>query len=266
MKYIVLFVISFIALSCQKGNLELTLLNDTIVSVDEINYKTIEKTAGRIYIDTVYDNTSRNIVKFKLTNNSNEKYYIYLDENYLGTLENDIYLKEPLESEFKNKSELSFNLYRDKKIINGQSTLTTACGFPETELEYYKSKFYRTYYTDSSFIENIKKRKLYKPKYQSILSRSFLSNCFVLNPGESRYFTSIVNLPLRKEGVDWISFTDTIKPNLASLSLRNISSYTKKYLSADQKKTVKENNYIVFDGTIVSNKVPIKYVKMPINK
>ena len=142
MSFCLLIIIVFSSCKKEKSDLELTLLNDEIICIKDINPKTIESTAGQIYIDKVYDSISRNVLNYKLTNNSDKKYFIVLDENYLDAMENDYLFMKLIKNRIGKKSGLSFNLYGNEKIINGKTTLTSGCHFSKNELEYYKSNQY----------------------------------------------------------------------------------------------------------------------------
>ncbi|THD29699.1 MAG: hypothetical protein DI588_18445 [Flavobacterium johnsoniae] len=260
---IVLFLL-FISCTQKKDDLDLVLLNSEVVCIENLDFD-VQKINEKDYLNNIeYDSLSRNILNYKLTNNSDKKYFIYLNENKLNVIENDVYLNPHFSNRLGKENGISFNLYKNDSIINGKITLTTGGANYENKLEYYKSPIYRQNYLDSLFIENIKNRKLYKTEHPSILCREILYNTLVIYPGETKYFTSIVNLPLRKDDTNWVSNVNELKPNLASITLVNRAKYTKQYLSENQKKEIEQNEYVIFDGIIQSNKVPIKMLSMPV--
>jgi hypothetical protein len=269
MKKLFLKILLFsIFVSCDKKekDLDLILLNNEVVCVENIDMN-VSKINEKDYINNkAYDSLSRNVLNYKLTNNSTNKYFIVLNSNSLEVMESNFILEKLVENRIGTKSGLSFNLYKNNSIIKGRTTLTSGGADYQTETEYYKSPLYKRNVLDSIFIKNAENKKLYKTDYPSVLNRETLENSFVIYPGEIKYFTSIVNLPLRKEGVNWISNINELKPNLASFSLVNIAEYTKNSISENQKKEIEENGYTIFDGIIQSNKIPVKMVNMPEEK
>ena len=259
-KVLYILITCIIIFSCEKkGNLELILLNKEITSLKNVeidNFKLYEKD---YFNNKIYDSLSRNILHFKLVNNASKKYFIVLNENFLNTLENDYYLKiSSNEKRNYKRNALCFNFFKNDSILSGQITLLSACGI------YSKcSPASFQYSLDSLYIENLKKSEQYDTKYVGLQNKDLLENSFIISPGESKYFTSIVNLPLRKNGEHWLSHVDSIEPNLASLSLINNEKYIISLLSKDQKKNIKENGCVIYNGMITSNKVPVRLVKMP---
>jgi hypothetical protein len=255
-----MLLVLFLLPSCnkKKSGLEIILLTNEIRCV-EIPFKNVfEINEKKYFKNGIYDSLSKNIINYKIVNNSSEKYFIILNKEDIDVLE----------SHYLNKMGIKYdgvflNLYNNNSILSSQTTLTSGGSSYETELEYYKSSMYRINYIDSLFIVNANKMKLYKTKSPSVLHREILENSFVIYPGESKYFTSLVNLPLRKNKIGLLTDVNKIKPNLSSISIVNNASYTNEKLSKNQKKEIKENGYTIFDGVIQSNKVPVKMVRMP---
>lgn len=275
MKKTLFMILTFLLISCfnnkedlkkdlsnnNEDDLKIVLLTNEVVCVKDIELDDYEIYYGSLH-SSLYDSLSLNILNYKLINNSNKKYFIVLNENFVDVMENDFFLQKMIKNRIGTRNGISFNLYKDDSLMNGRTTLK-AYNVNGTELEYYKSKRYKEIYMDSVFIDNVTKRKLYRTKYPSLFFRDVLDNSFVIHPGETKYFTSIVNLPLRKDNVNWITDMSETIPNLASFTLVNISEKTESMLSENQIKGIKENGYTIFDGVIESNKVPVKMITMP---
>ncbi|WP_320816204.1 hypothetical protein [Flavobacterium sp.] len=271
MKKILFMILTFLLISCfnnkedlkkdlsnnNEDDLKVVLLTNEVVCIKDIN-------DYDVYHTNLYDSLSKNVLNYKLINNSNKKYFVVLNENFVDVMENMFLSHKIIKNRIDSstRSGISFNLYRNDSLMNGATTLTTGGGY-ETDLEYYKSKRYKEIYMDSVFIDNVTKRKLYRTKYPSLFFRDVLNNSFIIYPGETKYFTSIVNLPLRKDNVNWITDMGETHPNLASFTLVNISKKTESMLSENQIKEIEENGYTIFDGVIESNKVPVKMITMP---
>ncbi|WP_173973392.1 hypothetical protein, partial [Flavobacterium bizetiae] len=201
-----------------------------------------------------YDSLSKNILHYKITNISDKKYFIMLNENNLGTVERDLY-REALGRKDYAYNSIGFSLYKKDSILDGSSTRAeNMCGngfelMKIEELDTIVSKFLR---------KNRIFRK-YQLEYVNDIDESLQG--YFLQPGETKYFTSVINLPYRNSQM-WFSNIDKKKPNLGSLSLKNDSLFTNKRLSQDRKKEIKENGYVLFDGIIYSNKVPVKLIKI----
>lgn len=253
MKKIVL-LLSLTILSCQnKSDIELTLLNKDIVCINKMDYE--KRFHVKDYFENkIYDSLSKNLVNYKLTNNSDKKYFFVLDEDYPETIENDSFMKYLNKDKLKLRSKISFNLYRNDSIINGCSTLlASSSNNPSLANESYN---------DSVFLSHAREKQTYSTKAVSTLFRKTLQKGFVLYPGETKYFTTLIHLPYRKDKEEWFSFIDS-KVNYASLTLINIANETKEQLSKNQAKEIKENGYTIFDGVIQSNKVPVKLISIP---
>ncbi|MCC9065237.1 hypothetical protein [Flavobacterium piscisymbiosum] len=201
-----------------------------------------------------YDSLSKNILHYKITNISDKKYFIMLNEDNLGTVERDLY-REALGRKDYAYNSIGFSMYKKDSILDGSSTRAeNMCGngfelMKIEELDTIVSKFLR---------KNQIFRK-YQLEYVNDIDESLQG--YFLQPGETKYFTSVINLPYRNSQM-WFSNIDKKKPNLGSLSLKNDSVFTNKRLSQDRKKEIKENGYVLFDGIIYSNKVPVKLIKI----
>jgi hypothetical protein len=205
--------------------------------------------------NAICDNLSRNILRYKITNISNKKYFIMLNENNLGTLEPDLYREALGKKGYSIPNAVALSLYKNNSILNGSSTrFENMCG---NDIERRNIKELDTIV--NKFLIKNRVVRTYKLEYINDIDESMQG--YFLQPGETKYFTSVTNLPYRNSH-KWFSNIDKKKPNLASLSLKNDSVFTNKRISQDRKKEIKENSYTLFDGIIYSNKVPVKLIKL----
>jgi len=201
-----------------------------------------------------YDSLSKNILRYKITNVSDKKYFIMLDPNNLGTLERDLY-KEALGQKNYSSNSIGFSMYKNDSILDHSSTAAeNMCG---NGFELMKIDELDTIINNFLIKNRIDKR--YKVQFLNLVDDSLQG--YFLQPGETKYFTSVINLPYRNSQM-WFSNINKKKPNLGSLSLKSDSSFINRRLSQDRKREIKENGYIVFDGTIYSKKVPVKLIRI----
>ena len=253
-KMIFLSLSCFVLFSCQKNkqDLKLELLTNEIVCVEDVYMDDFREVFYKPNAE--YDSLSKNILHYKITNISDKKYFIMLNEDNLGTVERDLY-REALGRKDYAYNSIGFSMYKKDSILDGSSTRAeNMCGngfelMKIEELDTIVSKFLR---------KNRIFRK-YQLEYVNDIDESLQG--YFLQPGETKYFTSVINLPYRNSQM-WFSNIDKKKPNLGSLSLKNDSVFTNKRLSQDRKKEIKENGYVLFDGIIYSNKVPVKLIKI----
>lgn len=256
MNKITLLIFLFLVLiSCQKNkhDLKLELLTNEIVCAEDV--KKDDFFEIRYIPNAIYDSLSKNILHYKITNISDKKYFIMLNENQLGTLEHDYYREAIGKKSYSLLNSIDLSLYKNDSVLDGSSTrLENMCG---NGFELMRMKDLDTIVNE--FV--VKNKILRKYKIQYINDIDDTLQGYFLQPGETKYFTSIVNLPYRN-GQQWFSNIDTKKPNQGSLSLRNDSVYTKKRMSKNQKREIEENGYALFDGKIYSNRVPVKLIKI----
>jgi hypothetical protein len=257
--YYKLIFIAILFAGCDtKPDLELSLLTNEVVCVEDFDFDYAENKIDYDK-DKIYDSISRNIIKLKLENNSSKKYFLVLNENFVGEIENNG-MPKPSGFNIADYNKYSFNLYKDDKILDGN--FAPMGKFPQHGNDW-NSWVDRQFYIDSLYVSETQKRGIYrKGKFAGVMTRDVLNNSFVIYPGEVKYITSVVNLPYRKKEVSWLSAIDKLKPNLASVTIINNSDYTEKLLSEDQKKEIHENEYTLFNGVIESNKIPVKLITM----
>jgi hypothetical protein len=256
MKKMILFGFSFFVLfSCQKNkqDLKLELLTNEIICVENVKRNDFYEVVYQP--NATYDSLSKNILRYKITNISDKKYFIMLNENNLETLEPDLYQEALGKKNYINPNSVTLSLYKNNHVLDGSSTkMESMCGnfFESNKMEELDTIVHK-------FLRKNRIEKMCKVEFINILDDSVQG--YFLQPGETKYFTSIVNLPYRKNE-KWFSNIEKKKPNLGSLSLQNDSIFTKRKISQDEKRNIEENGYTLFDGKIYSNKVPVKLIKI----
>ncbi|MDP5199147.1 hypothetical protein [Flavobacterium sp. DG2-3] len=249
-----LMILSIILFSCNKDDnkkdLKIELLTNEIVCIE--NVKKDDFLEAFYNPNPKYDSLSKNILHYRIKNISDKKYFIMFNENSLGTEERDLY-KESLGKKKYDLNYIGFSLYKNDSVLDRSSTaVENMCG---NEFEIMKVKELDAIVNKFMLKNRIDKK--YKLEYIDQKEESLQG--YFLQPGETRYFTSIVNLPYRNDQ-KWISNIEKKKPNSGSFSLRNDSLFTKKVISENQKREIKENGYILFDGVVYSNRVPVKLI------
>ncbi|KFF04670.1 hypothetical protein [Flavobacterium reichenbachii] len=127
-KIIFLSFFLFTVLSCTKDekDLKLELLTNEIVCVENINKH--DYFEAFYQPNKVYDSLSKNIIHYKITNISDKKYFIMLNQNNLGTVERDFY-RESLGKKKFSTNEIGFSLYKNDSVLDGNSTkVENMCG------------------------------------------------------------------------------------------------------------------------------------------
>ncbi|MFC0779918.1 hypothetical protein [Flavobacterium sp. HJSW_4] len=250
--YLSIMIISFFSCSKKQKDLKLELLTSKIICVDDL--KSFDYIETRYQPNKKYDSLSKNILHYKLTNNSDKKYFIMFNENSIGTLERDLYREAIGKKDFSPLNSLDFSLYKNDSILEGCTTRPEIFCGTMTGFEMQKEE-----YLIDNFMKHNKLERKYALKRVDFPDETL--NSFVMHPGETKYFTSIINLPYRNYK-RWFSKVDKLKPNMGSISLKNDSIFTKSKITDDQKKEIKENGYVLFDGIIYSKKVPVKLIKI----
>lgn len=238
MKYIILILTFVIALSCNKvknngvnsDELVLTILNDTIYSLDSDNFN-YQDIANEKYISK-----GKNIIKFKIKNNSNHKIYFNFSFDYkrrkkhklIPSLLGDILILDSGEKEVNFKSN-SGGIFDTNNLL---------------------------YARDDFFIEKMGYKKIYQPDFTIKKNSNF-----VIHPDEIKYFETYTYLPL---GDDFVRFKAPINKNedfFLKIILISEALDKKSNLTESELKNIEVNNYEVFDGELIStNKVPIKII------
>lgn len=226
---ILLFLVSCSDNKTQNKNVELFILNKELVSLE--------------YNDTLYwwnenyKNKSKNIIKFKVKNNSSKTYYFNISGN--------AYVKD-----------LSVNLFNyGKATITNSNKDTIGKGlsfgnFHKEEHDLFKGNIF-------------KNEMLNYNHFDPMISYIKNESNFVLYPNETKYFETYINLPI---GDDFDKFSlpiDTKEQYYFGMSIFCDASKNKfKNLIESEIRTIKENKYTFYSGYLVSsNRIPVRVIK-----
>ena len=267
--YNIIFLLFFGASSCLNhegkkdylGKVHLEILNS------EVHYVAIDSTdllASEIANFTNirgYTKEERlkacNVLTFKLTNNSNKKYYFVLDTNEMDFFQS--------RSEFLKKGQPkdSISIRRMCYLIDDITSIDkmiTTCYNSELKFQNDSLNIYITKYMQ---IEG----KINRDNYQYFADEASVNHSFVIYPGEYKIFRKKLFLPidLEKDKNHFLSFSALIlSPQYQydfSLAISANKKDIWKSLHDYQRKEIEDNGYEIFDGTILSNKVPLKLKK-----
>ncbi|WP_299112098.1 hypothetical protein [uncultured Winogradskyella sp.] len=244
MKYSVLIAIIFILSCSDKKELELTFLNDSLVSYvpkDTIHNRI---TIGRQH----YKKISNNIITFKIHNKSKDTYLLIFDNKY-----GNCYPDSFRAIGFQNL------IFSDK---DGNSPIYSNTTATAEELHYnfldYQDSVQKTYYDNIGYDNKLDSWK----KKSAKISKSIIT----IHPDESVYFETYTSLPQKKDDLigdySGVSF-DTAKKFEAKLRFTFLGyDDVKDFLTEIKKKEIKENGYKVYNGTLEStNSVPVNFIK-----
>ncbi|WP_299223192.1 hypothetical protein [uncultured Psychroserpens sp.] len=243
--YKIIIVIVTLCFSCdRKQGIELSILNESLVSY--IPKDTIHR---RITIKKKqYQDLANNKLKFKLENKSNQVYMLVFSNE----------TKNYFPSDFMSLG-LNNLVFTDEDGNSPNYSNTSA----NADVLFYHQKTYQDSIV-KEFYDNIG----YKNKSDSWKSKSaeISKSILVIHPNEVVYFETYSYLPNH-----WNSITGDYggvnfeynKKYTAKLQF-SLHSYedVDEYLTDLQKKEIKENNYKVYDGELISiNKVPVDFVE-----
>lgn len=246
MKYIVMLLFITI-LSCNsqdktnKSDLKIEIINTEFISRSNLNEESAHNFSS--FKNFAYDSLPVNKINFKIKNEGAKKYVFFI--------------KKELDDLWRGNCEL--RIYNDKIKIE-----PTYLGWAtqHTMKHISMKKFMVEMKTDSLKYEmsnTYLKEKVGVEKLAFYREMSYV----VIHPNETKYFTYYRTLPVYTQNFD-SHYIYILNPNenyYCELSLYNDSKVLKKYLTINQLKEIEDNHYVLFNGEIKSNKVPIKLVK-----
>lgn len=256
MKKILLLTVTVLFCSCsKKDSLEIQILNNNISCVYSENN-------DYPVLDSTYDKLSLNKITYCLKNNSNKKYFIYFNNNRFDTFEKD---KDRINAS-RDVADIYFNLYDNDKLITG-SFYQKGHSTSEPHDYFFDKRNFNAIADGIQFEKNKRKGIVNDDIMEAIKQNEVMQYGFVLHPGEIKYFTTSINLPQRTpyENIPWKSNIDSTKKYTASITLKGRGKQTELYLTQDVKRNIKENGYIIFEGIIKSNNVPVQLIKFKSN-
>jgi hypothetical protein len=227
--FIIFFVIIFQSCS-NKNGVEIEILNNELISNSSDS-----------------KNDTLNIINFKITNKSNDIYYIN------NLIEDDKLIQKSAYKEGKNIRIFNFN---DNEEVNYITMSPFYLNYPSKEDANYSFAFNKRMVLNS-------KRLGYKQLKRFDYSKGGYTNFFI-HPNETLFFEYYINLTDTIANDDFRLGYPIIKKGgnyYAKLSIASDSSNYKNDLPRYILETIKENKVKVYHGIIESkNEVPIKVI------
>lgn len=226
----------------QNDDLKIEIVNNEINSKSNISKNDLLNVVK--YDNYIYDSLPVNKISLKITNVGEKKYVFFL-RNELNDFENTnikVYNKDNVEL-VPDIMNFVVNPTR-KEFFGRREILENEMDSLNVELN---SKYLKEKITEDKII------------YQREMSY------VIIHPKETKYFTYYRTLPIYKDD----RYSYKIYPfnkndsYYFQMCLKCDSKEAKENLTANQLKEIKENGYTLFDGEILSNKVPIKIINMP---
>lgn len=238
--------------SQKKEGLELTILNNSI-NVPKINFEDLPAKRDYIY-STEEKNFGRNVIEFYIKNNSKKKYALALNQNLLEY--NDYDSGGKYDSCYYCKRNKIFYEFDNKQHFTYYSS-----HFQNLELE----KKHIIY--NKKISEELKDLKIPVIDEDIEFSKTVKDDLIVLQPGETKYFKKIIYLPFINGVNKYSTQLSCIKFNPNKQYKFNLrffadSSLMKKVMKKSIANKLMKNNVSIFDGTLVSNKVIVKFINL----
>ena len=248
MKKTIIFLL-FIIVSCssnqQKDDLELTILNKELKAYCTDNYCTKKAMYSKNNYEKYFEK-SKNILRFKIVNNSKDNYLIstYCINQYCSG-----------EKTFPNKR-FGLDLH-NLQIMDEVSTEVVTVGYTFVDIIQELPSF-----IDSLYVKNYNKNGYYDEKW--IKKNIYLSEKFIKIPsGKTAFFETHVNIPYNKPSLGSLQSVKLSKNNKYSVSMVfDIDSIDiRGYLTWSQRKNLEENDYQIYHGKLGSNNIPLVFVE-----
>lgn len=238
-----LLILTLMSCRNKEGRLTLTVLNQQIQSYvpkDTIDY--------RIAIDRhTYSDKGKNIIKYKFENNSDTTYLLISDYPWMfynNELDGMPYYRFIITDENGKKAKLGNSFSENSKEYNKYLN--------------YKNELNKDFYHNLGYDD--------KPSLWYIKNQIFSKRMIIIHPNETLYFEDYVFFPQAYN--ENINNSDSVIFNYdLDYTLKLIFHYSSfedisDYLTDSQMKTIEENNYKVYNGSLESeNQIPIKFVK-----
>ena len=203
-----------------------------------------------------------NLLTFKIVNNSDKKYLFIVNTEKFWFIGNSNLFKKNLNID-KKVSIYNMCMLIDNKENNKNEIQTS---FRENEL--LKNDSIKIY---SKIFEKITKKidnnnySEFSNKSMDVYGGNHYKNSFVIYPGEYKIFKTKLCLPIYEEKDKNLNLNALIIPPQNSyefsLGICQKKDFIWNSLLDYQKKEIKDNHFEIFDGVLVSNKVPLKMTK-----
>lgn len=246
-KYIIAILGLLFLSACSKSNessgLKIEILNKEFYSVKNFDSLTIRNVMT--YDNYIYDSLFVNKINIKISNTGNEKYVFFLKKT-----------QPDFENFEKFKSEnTKIIVYQNQQILPPSLKFLVCSTMQHPEMKKYindtnhdtlEYNYYKNFDKEKADIKKI----AFEREMQHV----------VIHPGESKFFSYYLTLPIFEKNTNIYMYKLKDSNNyFVQFSLKNDKEIISKYISYNQLKEIKENNYVIFNGTIKSNKVSIKF-------
>jgi glyoxylate utilization-related uncharacterized protein len=250
MKYIAfsffISILFFCGSTQQKEDLKIEIINTDISTRGNIESKNIRNVTR--FDDYIYDSIPVNKINLKITN-LGTKTYVFFIKKELDKVEN-------LDTE-----NIKLTAFKEEEIFEpiylGYAAQLTRKGF---EVRKFQNEI------ESDSLKQELNEKYLKEKIDNDKIRFQREmNYVVIHPGETKFFSYYKTLPIFLEHVDsYYMYKFNVNENYYfQLCLKNDAQSLKKNITVNQLKEIEENGYTIFEGTVKSNKVPIKFINFP---
>ncbi len=244
MKLTYISILCVLLFSCKKetNDVKLEILNKELY----FNNKYVNNhSSNQSYKSNDDKEKATNILTWKLTNSSSENYLFIIDE--------DDFFEDPFFGYDYKHIEITDK--NNKKRNGGVSYILWSEGNSNVG-----SMFDCLYYNDSIRKLNYKLKGGELKNYS--IQSDYIKNSFVLHPGESKTFKSVIRLPILKE-IEPITASGQI--NVSSISEGDKFNIVYKWNSIKIEKSLqdyqieelKKNKVIIYNGILRSNKVKL---------
>lgn len=249
-------------------NVSLELLNNEIHYI-AIDSNLLLNNENRVYEDLKsYTEVERkqayNLLTFKLVNNSNKKYFFILNTENLLFMGNSKHFQKYF---FADKTKC---LLKTFFLIDNRESIKNDIVTSYKENDLYKNdsnKVYSDIFQKISKFKNENNYQEFENKAMNPYGGNHYSNSFVIYPGEYKIFKTKLYLPIyeEKDKNFELNYSALIIPpqNIYdfSIGIGQERDFIWNSLLDYQRKEIQDNGYEIFDGVLVSNKVPLKLIK-----
>jgi hypothetical protein len=251
MKLSIYHLFTFLALmciSCNSRNTE----NDLKIEVTSSEIQSKVESDTLLYFCSlaqlnISDSLPVNRINFKITNSGKKAYILYVGKDF------------DFAETTSEKENIKAVVYKKDSVLQPNNV----GGAVEWTMNAYNSrKFLNEYDADSlnkEFIKIYLKQKVNNDKIKFRKKYDFI----VVHPRETKFFTFYRTFPYFSERnflmIGGYDLKQTEKYYF-QISLKNSAKNLLQNLDENQLKEIKENQYSVFNGTIKSNKIPIKFI------
>lgn len=218
----------------KKGDVTLTLLNDSVTYIVPREW---ENEINHWYENDIIKDSAYNVIRYKLTNNTNKKLLFLLRDIDLIDVES-----------------IQLTIKEEGKFKDGSNSLLHPAGTDDCQIYVLE------------YEQELKNEKAYKMNKLGIgygdyagVYEKYLKQQVVISPGESREFTALLPLPfIISEQTN--AYYYTFYPNLNYTFSLDYSVNMQDLLEAlpdRDEEDLKRNNIEIFDGKLTSNEIKL---------